>query len=54
MGKKSKDRKSKAGSENVCGACANYRASGKKRGRCARKDKKRAAGDKACGHFDKA
>jgi hypothetical protein len=33
--------------EKVCGNCANF-----KKGRCTRKDKKRSAGDKACGSFD--
>ena len=54
MGKKSKGEGGQAGSRLVCGACTNYRASGKKKGRCARKDKKRAASEKACGHFEKA
>ena len=40
--------KKKSATPKVCGACANF-----KKGRCTRKDKKRAADDPACGSFRK-
>jgi hypothetical protein len=55
VGKKSDTKaKKKAGSEPICAGCKNYRASGKKKGRCVRKDKKRAADASACSHYSKA
>ena len=54
MGKKDKKRGGKAPAESVCGTCKNYRAKGKKKGRCLRKDKKRRSDDRACSHYDEA
>jgi hypothetical protein len=54
MGKKAKKSSGKTSAESVCGTCKNYRAKGKKKGRCLRKDKKRAYGEQACNHYDKA
>ena len=35
----------------TCGSCRNFNA-GKKGGYCKRRDKKRSADEKTCGHFD--
>lgn len=46
------DRKKNDGVLPICGNCKNFRPGKGTHGRCARKDKKREATDKACGHFD--
>lgn len=48
MGKKQGGKKA---DDARCGACRNFDPK-KKSGFCKRRDKKRSAGDKACGHFD--
>ena len=52
MGKKKDDTKpADRRDAERCGSCKNFDAK-KKGGYCRRRDKKRSADDKVCGHFD--